>query len=117
MYRLHQPATAANPNPEKLSQKSSSNAIDELDKKSKKWTNVCYYVVEKEATITGLEPNTQYAIKCRRLAWSDWGAPVVIRSGPSVPTAPQVDIIHTYLYKRMYFYMYACMYVCTVCMN
>lgn len=55
---------------------------------NRQWKNVCQGSEDNEATVSELSPNTKYVFKCRRLGWSSWGAEVVIRSGPGVPTAP-----------------------------
>ena len=54
----------------------------------KQWKTLCYSVSEKSTTAAELYPNTKYIFKTRRLGWSPWGAPVVIRSGPGVPSQP-----------------------------
>ena len=43
-------------------------------------------------TVTGLQPNTAYQFRCRRVGWCpNWEAavPVVIRSGPGAPSVPR----------------------------
>jgi HECT-domain (ubiquitin-transferase)/Fibronectin type III domain len=54
------------------------------------WKIGCYRTRTCGGTVSNLLANTQYVFKCRRIGWDrEWGDPVVIRTGPGVPTAPQ----------------------------
>mmetsp|Transcript_10754 Transcript_10754/g.16337 ORF Transcript_10754/g.16337 Transcript_10754/m.16337 type:complete len:854 (-) Transcript_10754:260-2821(-) len=53
------------------------------------WRPACDDTSNTKAVVTDLEPNTQYAFRCRRMGWTDdWGPEAVIRTGPGAPSPP-----------------------------
>lgn len=93
-YRIHNPISLSGPSgsgkhagPGGLD----ANGLPLPGKDDKNWKIGCLKTYNKGCVINGLVANTSYQFRVRRLGWDKWttALPVVIRSGPGVPSAPR----------------------------
>ena len=94
-YRQHTSATAAAASTAAASGDSTKSNIANSKKEKEledQWKLGITRTSDFGGIITGLQAYTSYQIRCRRIGWCENGwsktVPVVIRSGPGVPSAP-----------------------------